>query len=61
MKPIETQKLVKIMRSQAKELSKAWERRSEDFEDDAVVWALREAANRLVLLEKRAQKKKSSP
>lgn len=55
-RPIELGMLVKILRANARELRKPYERRDEDFEDEAVVWALREAAKRLLVMDKKLTK-----
>jgi len=47
MKPIPTDRLIKMLRSCARQMKKPYEERHEDFEEDAVAWAMVEAANRL--------------
>jgi len=55
LKPISVKRLIQIMRSQARQLKKPYEERHEDFEEDAVAWALRDAAKRLTALERRCK------
>lgn len=45
---ISNARLAAILRAQAIQLTKAPDERHEDFEDAAVAWALRLAANRLL-------------
>lgn len=52
-------RLVGILRAQAKQMARAPDDRHEDFEEDAVVWALKEAARRLVALEKLVERLES--
>ncbi len=48
-----TKRLAEILRAQARQIAKAPDKRPEDFEDAAVVWALRTAATRLLMLERK--------
>ena len=56
LKPIKLERLVKILRANAREIRKPYESRDEDFEDEAVAWALREAAKRLLVMDKKLTK-----
>jgi hypothetical protein len=55
-KPPKLAVLVKILRANARELRKPYESRDADFEDDAAAWALREAAKRLLVMDKKLTK-----
>jgi hypothetical protein len=48
-------RLAALLRAQAIQIAKAPEKRHEDFEDAAVAWALRLAANRLLAFDKQRE------
>jgi hypothetical protein len=45
--PVSLEYLIRALRGNARELAKPYERRDDDFEVDAAVWAIQEAARRL--------------
>lgn len=53
---ITTERLMAVAKSQAKELKKDPERRSEDLEDEAIAWTLIELSKRLAQAERRLAK-----
>jgi len=52
-KPVPAERIVKYLRSGARELAKPFENWDEDFETDGVAGTMREAATRLLALEKK--------
>lgn len=59
MSNITTERLIATAKSQAKELRKDPDRRSEDLEDHAIAWTLIEMAKRLDKAEKKLAKAKT--
>lgn len=53
---ITTERLMAVAKSQAKELKKDYDRRSEDLEDDSIAWTLLELAKRLAQAEQKLAK-----
>jgi hypothetical protein len=56
---ITTERLIAVAKSQAKELKKDYDRRSEDLEDDSIAWTLIELSKRLAQAEKKLAKVKA--
>lgn len=50
---ITTERLIAVAKSQAKELKKGYDRRSEDLEDDSIAWTLLELSKRLAQAERK--------
>lgn len=58
-KPLSAERFTAILRSCAREMNKPYESRDPDFEEGAVVWALRESATRILKAEKTIERLKA--
>jgi len=56
LQPVSTERLVKSLRLNAKDLDKSYGDRDDEFEEAAAAWAMREAAKRLIKLEAKVKR-----